>query len=573
MRRMTMRVRSHSLAVVTAGIALNVLAMTAEAWQPDEFPIGYWLGPPAAFNRLKTWQTVKDGNFTLCGPAGGYSVAENRRMLDFCQQVGLKAMVVDGRINWKMLANDDWQKTIAEIVADYGSHSALFGYYLQDEPNYAQFRTLGQMNAEFLRCDPKHLPYINLFPTYASTKQLGTPTYSDHLDKYLSIVRPAVLSYDHYCLLRDGRDRPDYFENLALIREYGQRYGTPSWNIILSAPHLAYRDPTAGEMRWQVYTSLAYGMKGIMWFTYWTLPAWGEDGGTAIVDSEGKPARLYPIVQQLNGETKVLGRTLLRLTSTGVFHTGDTPRGCRRLGDDAVLQAPADVPLVIGFFRDDHGVEYAMVVNRDHAKSVEFPLTFLPHVVSVAEISAADGTARPLTLSKQQVKLRLAAGDGRLLKLTTSFQYPEPPKPLDVIDFQFGRENDLEGWDGFHSLTGAQTREGVLSMTVTGADPFFHRTYLRIAPASYTKVKVRIKLPPCNTEGQLFWTTNEEPDFDDDKYLNFPVTPDGQWHEYEIPVATHAKWQGRAIRAVRLDPTTGGAEPGSKIEIDWIVGE
>jgi len=557
-------------------IAASLLVSTVEAggpWQPDEFPVGYWLGPPVTFNKLETWQTVKDGNFTFCGPAGGYSVEENRRMLEFCQQVGLKAMVVDSRINWKMVANDDWRKKVAGIVADYSSHRALYGYYLQDEPNFAQFPALGQINAEFLRCDPAHLPYINLFPTYASTKQLGTPTYSDHLDKYLSIVKPVVLSYDHYCLLQDGRDRPDYFENLALIREYGLRFSTPPWNIILSAPHLAYRDPTDGEMRWQVYTSLAYGMKGIMWFTYWTLKGWEEEGGTAIVDSEGKPARLYPIVKQLNGETKMLGRTLLLLTSTGVYHTGDTPPGCRRLGGDAVLSAPADVSLVIGFFRDEHGVDYAMVVNRDHAKPVEFPLTFLPHVVSVAAISATDGTERPLALSKQQVNLRLAAGDGKLLKLTPAFKYPEPPKPLEVIDFQFDGANDLQGWDGFNSLTRAQIANGVLSLTVTGADPFFQRTYLRIPPDTYTRLKVRMKLPPCNAQSQLFWTTNEEPNFHDDKYLNFPVTPDGHWHEYEIPVATHTNWRGKAIRAIRLDPTTGGAEPGSKVEIDWIIGE
>ena len=187
-------IRSLALVVATAVTLPAITTQAQQPWQPDEFPIGYWLGPPVAFNKLETWQTVKDSNFTFCGPAGGYSVAENRRMLDFCQQVGIKAMVVDGRINWRMVANDGWQKKIAEVVTDYGSHSALYGYYLQDEPNYAQFPALGQMSAEFLRCDPKHLPYISLFPTYASTKQLGTPTYSDHLAKYLSIVEPAVLS-------------------------------------------------------------------------------------------------------------------------------------------------------------------------------------------------------------------------------------------------------------------------------------------------------------------------------------------------------------------------------------------
>jgi len=71
---------------------------------------------------------------------------------------------------------------------------------------------------------------------------------------------------------------------------------------------------------------------------------------------------------------------------------------------------------------------------------------------------------------------------------------------------------------------------------------------------------------------QLFWTTNEDPHFSDKKYLNFPVKPDGEWHEYEVPVATHEQWHRKAIRAIRLDPTTGGARAGDRVEIDWIVG-
>ena len=45
--------------------------------------------------------------------------------------------------------------------------------------------------------------------------------------------------------------------------------------------------------------------------------------------------------------------------------------------------------------------------------------------------------------------------------------------------------------------------------------------------------------PRLQCGGQVFWTTSEEPGFADNKYLNFAVKPDGEWHEYEIQVATH----------------------------------
>jgi len=561
------------MSALLAGALLVACAAVAAPWQPDEYPISYWYGPPLEANTQETWQTAKDCNFTVCGPAGGYSVDDNRKMLDLCQAVGMKAMALDGRINWQMTADDNWREMVGRIVADYGSHPALYGYFLQDEPNYEQFQALGEISREFEKQDPAHLPYTNLFPTYASVEQLGTPTYADHLDKYLSIVQPRVLSYDHYCLMKDGSDRKDYFENLELIREYGLRYHTPQWNIILSLPHLAYRDPTAGEMRWQVYTSLAYGMQGLMYFTYWTHPDWEKDGQVAIVDSHGKPARLYPIVQQLNAEIRTLGKTLLGLTSTAVYHTGETPRGCRRLGGDEIVRLPDDVPLVLGLFTDAAGTQLAMIVNRSHDSPVEFEAGFKPNVVGAFVASPQDGSESEALLEGGKLKLALEPGDGRLLRLVTQFRYPEPPRPLTDIDFRFDTPADPEGWAGFNSLTSPKASDGVLSLTFTGEDPFLSRGYLRIEPDRYSKIKVRMKLPGGNAEGQLFWTTAEAPSFRDDKYLNFPVVPDGEWHEYEIPVGEHPKWKGQAIRAIRLDPTTGGAPKGTQVEIDSIIGE
>lgn len=551
---------------------LCAVACAAAPWQPDEFPIGLWRGPPASANTLENWQTVKDCNFIFCGPSGGYSVEDSKKMLDLCEQVGLKALVTDGRIGWEAVAEDDWRERIAEIVADYASHPALYGYYLRDEPNYQLFEALGMISQEFERQDPAHLPYINLFPTYASVQQLGTPTYEDHLDRFLSIVKPRVLSYDHYCLRPDGSTRPDFFENLALIREYGLRYGVPPWNVILSFDHPGYRDPTEGEMRWQIYTSLAYGMKGILYWFYWTNEASVAEGRLAIVDNEGRPARLYPIISQLNAEMRALGKTLLGLTSTGVYHSGEVPAGCARLGTDAIIQLPDDLPLLIGFFKDAEGADFAMIVNCDPAEPVEFEAAFLPHITAVAQVSSVDGSESPTNIEGRKLLLRLEPGGGQLFRLRTEFEYPEPPRPISEIAFEFDREGDLEGWGSFRSLGSPTVKDGVLTMSLGSRDPSFARSFLRIPADKYTTIEVRMKVSACQPTAQLFWTTRDEPQFRDDKYMNFPIKPDGQWHEYEVPVSEHEKWRGQEIRAIRLDPTVGGAEPGATVEIDWILG-
>ncbi|NLC57485.1 MAG: hypothetical protein GX774_11660 [Armatimonadetes bacterium] len=554
--------------VLVAAVLAPGAAAEAPGWQPEEFPISYWVGPPVEQNRLDAWQTVANANFTVAGPMWGYSVAENRKMLDFCRQVGIKALVVDSRISPDLATDDALTKHVSAIVKDYADHPALYGYYLQDEPNDSLFPLLGRLSAAFLRRDPKRLPYINLFPTYASVAQLGTPTYADHVDRYLRLVKPPVLSYDHYCLMQDGTDRADYFENLGLIREYGLRYNTPPWNIILSLPHLAYRDPTDAEMRWQVYTSLAYGMKGIMYFTYWTGKEDDQAGRMAIVDSQGRPTKRYGIIRQLNGEMKVLGRILLGLTSTGVYHSGEIPPGCTRAGTDLPLTLPAEQPLVLGLFRGRDGSEWAMVVNRDYDRAQDVTLGVKGHVASVGAISPADGKETALPLADGKLTLQLAPGDGRLLRLLTRFAYAELPKPVSEIRFEFDR--DTEGWGGLNSLEPLAVQNGILRSKVVGPDPFFSRGWLRIPANRYKEVVVRMRLRGA-TSGQFFWTTSAEPNFGDDKYLSFPVNGDGQFHEYVIPVGKHPKWKGQAIRAIRLDPTVGGCI-GETVEIDYIRG-
>ncbi|NOX56722.1 MAG: hypothetical protein GXP27_20200, partial [Planctomycetes bacterium] len=384
------------------------------------------------------------------------------------------------------------------------------------------------------------------------------------------VVKPLVLSYDHYCLLKNGSDRPDYFENLELIREYALRSGVPPWNIILVTPHLGYRDPTAAEMRWQVYTSLAYGMKGILYFTYWTHPSLAKQGRMAIVDPQGKPTKRYPVVKQLNAEMKTLGKLLLKLKSTGVYHTGSIPRGGRRQLGDLPLQLPENQPLLIGFFKDARGENYAMIVNRDHDKPQDVQVHLKGHVVQVVEVSAKDGTERPVPITANEFKLSLEAGGGRLFRFKTHFDYPQPPRPLTEIHFDF--EKDCEGWGGLHSMSAPTVKAGILRSKIIGPDPYLTRGFLRVPPNRYSRIVVRMRLP-AGQRGQFFWQTAAEPAFRDDKYVDFSTVGDDQFHEYVINVGTHPKWRGQEIRAIRLDPAIEAATIGQTVEIDFIRGE
>ena len=105
-------------------------------------------------------------------------------------------------------------------------------------------------------------------------------------------------------------------------------------------------DVSEGEMRWQIYTSLALGAKGVLYFCYWT--PWGAPSkyfvrGQAIMTPRavepGKapfigqqvPSQKYPIVQKLNAKLKVLGNFLLKKDSSAVLQLHGAAQETRQI--------------------------------------------------------------------------------------------------------------------------------------------------------------------------------------------------------------------------------------------------
>jgi hypothetical protein len=408
---------SHTAAIL--GVVFAVSAASAAAY--PEFLISYWCGPPAAETNLERYRQIADcGMNVAMPPIDKTDLKTNRKILDLCQQVGIRAMIQDDRVG-ELLdekkgsgKSPQMEKALDAIMADYSSHPSLAGYYIIDEPGARMFPQLGRINQYMLRKDPKHLPYINLFPNYANAEQLGTKTYEEHVALYIATVKPALVSYDHYQQMF-GRETV-YFTNLEIIRKHCLEGRLPFVQIILSIPHFGYRNPSEADMRWQIYTSVVYGARGIMYFTYWYWKDCAQ--GPAIITAEGKPDVKYDIVRRLNARLKALGPLLMRLESTGVYHTGPVPPGARPLAGDNLVRQAAGGNMVIGCFRDSSSRQYVMAVNKTFGDRFTAKLTMGPRPVSASEISQETG--QPLEaapLKEKTLEVPLEAGEGKLYLL------------------------------------------------------------------------------------------------------------------------------------------------------------
>jgi hypothetical protein len=338
---------------------------------------------------------------------------------------GLKAFVSDGRL-LAQARNEDITEAEAralaeEVSAPWVGNPAVFGYYIVDEPSARFAPNLGILAHAVKAAHPGAIPYVNLLPTYASAvSQLEAETYEAYLEAFAQALPPDYLSYDHYALMTDGSLRDGYFQNLESMRKVTLAHGIPFWNIVLSNAHFCYAEPTPAGFRFQAYTSLAYGARGISYFTYFT-PHIGNYR-LAPIDPFGNKTPTWYMLREVNLELHQLAPIYNGLESINVFHMGAMPEGCQ---DESTAQVVSKVTwssdyetrteqtgVVVGEFKDQSDTPYAIVVNKSLHDSISFEIAFKKEG-PVERISPYDG--QPAAFGGEQKWL--APGQGMLLRV------------------------------------------------------------------------------------------------------------------------------------------------------------
>jgi len=392
----------------------------ASTWKLGQPIVTYWAGP-ALTDAVA--QQMADGGFNLVW-------CNTEKEMDVAQRHHLRAQLQDGLLSPQALDNPAQRKQLDALVARVRTHPALYNYFIRDEPSAGDFPALARLVAYLREHDPAHLAYINLLPTYADNKQLGTKgdtvtAYREHLRQFVDQVKPSLLSYDHYQFSTTG-DTGNYFLNLALVRQIAEQRGLPFLNIVQAASwDPSVRIPTNDEVRYLVYTTLAYGAQGISYYVY-CCP--GHKGAIALPD--GTPTPLYHALKSLNREFAAIAGELQPLHSLGMYHAGMTPPGTVPLGKDVPFRLDPPVPampykapervkgILLGLFgpagknHEPGKPTHVLVVNLDYkasdSRTIVGPGNLEMFNAASGKWSAAAGG---------NAALQLPPGGGKLLRL------------------------------------------------------------------------------------------------------------------------------------------------------------
>lgn len=306
---------------------------------------------------------IAGAGFTTVGAPceDGLEPADNLRVLALAQRHGLHMWVADHRLYQAAAGAADAATLTDAVVATYRDAPALDGYVVADEPTTEEFEHLAPVVAALRAADPERLAYINLLPDYVPPKLLAADSYADYLERFASEVRPALLSVDYYPF-GEHRDRSSFFANLAALREAALRHDLPFLWIALAMPHGPYRDPTEGELSWQVFHALAYGARGVSYFTYWTPQPDEMHHRRGIIDG-GRLTPRYFQVQRLNRQLRAVGGALRGWRSLAVADARGEIATPLPIGPLAGVDGG---DFTIGFFGNGEGGIAALVVNRDY---------------------------------------------------------------------------------------------------------------------------------------------------------------------------------------------------------------
>lgn len=305
-----------------------------------EFLVIAYPGPPADQADLQRYREIADAGIDVIVPGNGVWDSEsNLKALDWAAKVGLRVIITDLRIlPWHDKDRVEIDQTgINAVAADYANHPALLAYFICDEPNVAYFAELSSTSRKLRMADPEHPPLINLFPSYASQEQLGCDGFAEYVRSFITTVKPAVLSYDHYPLREPNAGETDWHGDLNVIRNESRRAGIPFW-ICLQSEGIegGLRVPTRPEIFWQANTALAYGARAVVWFTYWTpsptqeipedergRPYLAEKHVGGMLTGAGKRTPRYDHVQEANRFLHDAGGALTDWDNAHVAHWRD----------------------------------------------------------------------------------------------------------------------------------------------------------------------------------------------------------------------------------------------------------
>ena len=293
--------------------------------------------------------------------------------LDHAEELGVRVIVNYhgmGYDEYEKLGEDGYRAKIRPLYDALGSHPAVHGFCLGDEPSPEYIpAALGaiKVNRELA---PHLTPFLNYSGNTVSYKNeaFGGRDLSGWMKYVKDTTGTTEICFDEYGqTINDGGGKTGYFDTVSKMVEAGKAADRSDvWGCLLSSGHLVFSPPKEVDYRWQISTAAALGLRGIQWFRLYDRVAAIDYYGSPIDEFGAKTEAYYAMRRCQRRFSNHYGEIFMRLrhkknyqvnSSRGVFP--EFTQGCH----EAIDKIEANDETLIGFFDGDDGFEYVAVVD------------------------------------------------------------------------------------------------------------------------------------------------------------------------------------------------------------------
>ena len=221
--------------------------------------------------------------------------------LDCAKEAGVQYMV-----RWDALANygSVRPEQLKELLGSTIEHEACMGILVKDEPNASQFSAFGSAYEVYKQVTDKYF-YVNLFPNYANTEQLGAKSYREYVNEYCAKSKNSMICQDHYPFGDNGQKQTlsdGFLANLEIIQKYSDIYHMEHWEYIQGMKcDASSKIPDYKDYSMQIYAEMCYGVEVMQYFCYFT-PMGQDEDYYAMIDTKGNKTSRYYDAQKINNE-------------------------------------------------------------------------------------------------------------------------------------------------------------------------------------------------------------------------------------------------------------------------------
>lgn len=345
----------------------------AEEW----FPIMAWGGVGWVGEKskdVKLYEEMKECGFTIAG------FANNDEQIAAAAQAGMRVFFQSGSAmsnrDWKNPDVEQWRRDILPIVEKYKDNDTVYGYYVTDEPNQPEVAGVLQMGTLLKELSPNKPAYLNLFPVppSANPTRFEPLGYYNYVDAIYASDFPNC-GFDQYVFYHDGFMRPTFYKGMEIHRECSLRHGKDWWYCALSIAHRYYAEPTFTQLAHQAFSALAYGAKGLSWFTY--LPLRKNGWYASPLNDVYDRTHTWYDLKLINNSIQNYAYVLNHLKSDRVYHFGstvpETDEQVPEAGEDSLIEAMENSNnwLVGEFTHEETGDRWLIIVNKNLEAPVE----------------------------------------------------------------------------------------------------------------------------------------------------------------------------------------------------------